>query len=196
MIAMRVVKIFFLLLPLMVTSVVTPNTSSGASQQPSGRARPAGPRARPSQPEGQVIRRTPDQVKEQQKAAIVLLDRAPVLDGVEGKLEDDEFINLTRAVTLSQKGKIQSIEQSIKALEELIKAVGNPTATLKSNPEKNDVLYRRAVDDSAPWQSATTNTQVSVRPALYVFRCTDRKTGITKEKTQSCTGDCTVEFDF
>jgi hypothetical protein len=139
---------------------------------------------------------TTEQRKEQQQAAQVLLDKAPVLDAAKFKLEKEEFIKLARGVAIASSSKINSSKQAIKVLEDIIRSTGSTTATLKSNPDKNDVRYRRYVDDNAPWQNATTNTQVSLRPALYVFRCTDKKSGKTLEKTQSCTTDCTVEFDF
>jgi hypothetical protein len=137
---------------------------------------------------------TAAQRQEQRKAAIMLLDKAPVLTS-DDKLEKDEFITFTRAITFDT-AKIENSKQAIAELEGVLASVGNTKATLRSEPKDNEVVYRRYVDNSAPWQSATTNTQVLVRPALYIFRCTNKKTGETKEKTQSCTGNCTVEFKF
>lgn len=147
--------------------------------------------------ESRVIRMTSGQEKKQKEAAILLLGKAPVLTtSSDEKLEEEEFITLTRAITLTQTARINSSRQAIYALEDVLADAGNSTATIKSDPDKNEVTYRRYVDNSAPWQSATTNTKVSVRPALYVFRCTDRKSGATQQKTQSCTSNCTVEFKF
>lgn len=125
----------------------------------------------------------------------MLLNKAPVVNAAD-RLDKEEFITFSRGVSLDERVKISSYKQAVAALEQILATASDAKAILKSDPDKNDVHYRRFVDDSAPWQNATTNTEVSLRPALYVFRCTNRETNETQEKTQSCTTKCTVEFKF
>lgn len=181
------------LLTVLFISAFTQTPNSDVSKQHAPAKDSATPPGSKQKSNGHLVM-TPEERREQQEAAFKLLNKAPVLTS-ESRLERDDFVSFTRAITFSS-SEIKTDKQAIAELEAVVANAGNPKASLKSDPKDNEVTYRRYVDDSAPWLSATTNTEVSVRPALYVFRCTNKKTGETQQKTQSCTHNCTVEFKF
>lgn len=159
---------------------------------------------------------------ERYKAALVLLDRAPVLKPTPSNaLTEDEFITLTRivlgTVNLEALGlvnssvnpsNVHSVDDAIQGLEALISITlplhtasststrRKPEASITSYPENLRVRYRRTVDhhrNRGTFLSATTNMTRELEPAVYTFICT-RANGAEEEQVVNCTKDCLVRF--
>lgn len=167
---------------------------------------------------------TPRSIKwdDRVKAAIALLERAPILKPKPANaLSDDDFITLSRMVlgsvnlkalklvgTAVDQAKIDSVDEAVEGLEELLRfpihlygAIENttrkkPEAAITSNPQNLIVKYRRTIDhrrNRGVFLNARTNTTQGLEPAVYTFICT-RENGKEEEQVVNCTKDCVVRF--
>ena len=156
------------------------------------------------------------------KAAIALLERAPILKPKPANaLSDEDFITLSRMVlgsvnlqalklvgTAVDPTDIDSVDEAVEGLEGLLRfpihlysATENttrkkPEAAITSNPQNLIVKYRRTIDhrrNRGVFLNARTNTTQGLEPAVYTFICT-RENGKEEEQVVNCTKDCVVRF--
>ena len=149
--------------------------------------------SRPFEYVGPPIKITPAIV-----AARASLERAPNLKPKpENPLDEKQFIALAQTITGNQ--KLNSLVDSIEALELTTQDVGRPRATIKSTPNGWVVRYRGYVDykkNRGEWVTVKTNSTSEVDPKQYIFRCTKDDGTSCGERIRPCdiSDNCIAEF--
>lgn len=137
---------------------------------------------------------------------IELLDNSPLLEPTLSIVLGARYVRDTRmllsiidtTLVLPEQTALEATRELERRLERWLERTGgeSPMATVESVPDGLVVTYRPITDPEAQELTATTRDEFPLRPALYVFRCTNPTTGQVVTQRKSCATNCRVVFNF
>jgi tetratricopeptide (TPR) repeat protein len=131
--------------------------------------------------------------------AMDLLNHSPLLAPRMSVVADAQFVRDAKNVLATASDQaplaLQSSAEATRALEAELASL-TIYATVRSEPSRVEVTFRRIVDSVGRELSVTTNDKIPMVPALYLFAALDPRTGAKREQRKSCATHCTVYFVF
>lgn len=129
-----------------------------------------------------------------------LLQRAPVLEPTMGVVAGQLYIRDTRLALADELDpaaleEIRSPEDATRALEASLGGIV-VQAKVRSQPSRIVVRYRRLIDPPGAERSVTTDDDIQLPPALYLFEARHPVSGKVQEQRKSCATPCNVQFVF